>query len=60
VRLVVDLDDLDLHGLADGHHLGRMVHAPPCHVGDVQQAVDAAEITNAPYSVMFLTTPSMT
>ena len=25
-------------------HLGRMVDAPPRHVGDVQQAVDAAEI----------------
>ena len=44
VRLVVDLDDLDLDRLADGHDLGRMVHAAPRHVGDVQQAVDAAEI----------------
>ena len=44
VRLVVDLDDLDLDLLADGHDLGRMVDAAPGHVGDVQQAVDAAEI----------------
>ena len=44
VRLVVDLDDLDLDRLADGHDLGRMVHAAPRHVGDVEQAVDAAEI----------------
>ena len=44
VRLVVDLDDLDLDRLADVHDLGRMVDAAPCHVGDVQQAVDAAEI----------------
>ena len=44
VRLVVDLDDLDLDRLADVHDLGRMVHAAPRHVGDVEQAVDAAEI----------------
>ena len=44
VRLVVDLDDLHLHRLADVHDLGRVVHAPPRHVGDVQEAVDAAEI----------------
>ncbi|MET3786711.1 hypothetical protein ABIC24_004338 [Methylobacterium radiotolerans] len=44
MRLVVDLDDLDLHGLADRDHFGRVVHAAPRHVGDVQQAVDAAEV----------------
>ncbi len=44
VRLVVDLDDLDLDRLADVHDLGRVVDAAPGHVGDVQQAVDAAEI----------------
>src|SRR6266702_2033930 len=44
VRLVVDLDDLDLHGLADREHLGRVVDAAPRDVGDVQQAVDAAEV----------------
>jgi hypothetical protein len=44
VRLVVDLDDLHLDRLTDRYDLGRMVHAPPGHVGDVQQAVDAAEI----------------
>ena len=44
VGLVVDLDDLDLHLLADVEHLGRVVDAPPGDVGDVQQAVDAAEI----------------
>ena len=44
VGLVVDLDDLDLHLLADVEHLGRMIDAPPGDVGDVQQAVDAAEI----------------
>src|SRR6185437_5950838 len=44
VRLVVDLDDLDLHRLADGQHLGRVVDAPPGDVSDVQQPIDAAEI----------------
>ena len=44
VGLVVDLDDLDLHLLADIEHLGRMIDAAPGDVGDVQQAVDAAEI----------------
>ena len=42
--LVVDLDDLDLHRLADGQHLGRVVDATPGDIGDVQQTVDAAEI----------------
>src|SRR4029079_14311372 len=44
VRLVVDLDDLDLHGLAEREHLGRMVDAAPRDIRDVQQTVDAAEI----------------
>ena len=44
VRLVVDLDDLDLHLLADVEHLGRVIDAPPGDVGHVQQAVDAAEV----------------
>jgi hypothetical protein len=44
VGLVVDLDDLDLDLLADVEHLGRMIDAPPGDVGDVQEAVDAAEI----------------
>ena len=40
----VDLDDLHLHRVADREHLARMVDALPAHVGDVQQAVDAAEV----------------
>jgi hypothetical protein len=44
VRLVIDLDDLHLDGLTDGQHLGRMIDAPPGDVGDMQQAVDAAQI----------------
>ena len=42
--LGVEADDLDLDGLADIQRLGRMVDAPPGDVGDVQQAVDAAQI----------------
>src|SRR3984957_7480 len=44
VGLVVDLDDLDLHGLADGQHFGRVIDPAPGDIGDVQQAVDAAKI----------------
>src|SRR5580704_4468354 len=44
VGLVVDLDDLDLDGLADGEHLGRVIDPSPGDIGDVQQAVDAAEV----------------
>ena len=43
-RLRVDADDLHLHRLADVQDLGGMVDAAPRHVGDVQQAIDAAEI----------------
>jgi hypothetical protein len=38
------LDDLHLDRLADRQNLGRMVDAAPRDVGDVQQAVDAAQI----------------
>jgi hypothetical protein len=44
VGLVVDLDDLDLDLLADIENLGRMIDAAPGDVGDVEKAVDAAEI----------------
>src|SRR5262249_4547821 len=42
--VLVDLDDLDRDGLADGKHLRRVRYAPPGNVGDVQQSVDAAQI----------------
>src|SRR4249919_497309 len=42
--LGIDADDLHLDAVADIHDLARMGDTPPCHVGDVQQAVDAAEI----------------
>ncbi len=41
---LIDPDDLHLDRLADGQHLARMIDAPPGDVGDVQQAVDAAEV----------------
>src|SRR4029077_13580654 len=44
VGLVIDLDDLDLHRLADGENLGRVIDAPPGDIGDMQQAVDATEV----------------
>src|SRR5450631_1380238 len=44
VGLVVDLDDLDLDGLADGQDFGRVIDPAPGDICDVQQAVDAAEI----------------
>src|SRR6202047_2447222 len=44
VGLVVDLDDLDLDGLADGQDFGRVIDPAPGEIGDVQQAVDAAEV----------------
>src|SRR2546421_486848 len=44
LRLRVEADDLDLDGLADMERLGRVVDAPPGDVGDVEEAVDAAQI----------------
>ena len=44
VRFVIDLDDLDLDRLADRQDFGRMVDPAPRDVGDMQQAVDAAEV----------------
>ena len=41
---LVDADDLHLDRLADGEQFRRMVDAAPGHVGDMQQAVDAAQI----------------
>ena len=40
----VDLDDLHLDGVADGEHLRRVRDALPRHVGDVKQAIDAAQV----------------
>src|SRR5438067_2289845 len=42
--LPVDVEHLDLYLLADVDQLGRMRHAAVAHVGDVQQAVHAAQV----------------
>ena len=44
LRLAVDADDLHLHRVADVQHLARVVDALVADVGDVQQAVDPAEV----------------
>src|SRR5262249_43199805 len=44
VGLVVDLDDLDLHLLANVEHLRGVIDPAPGDVGDVQEAVAAAEV----------------
>src|SRR6266566_890824 len=48
LALPIDVEHLDLELLTDLHHLGRMRHPAVAHVGDVQQAVDAAEIDERP------------
>ena len=42
--LAVELEDAHVDLVADLDHFGGMLDALPGHVGDVQQAVDAAEI----------------
>src|SRR5258708_4033422 len=44
VGVVGDFDDLDLHRLADGQNLGRVIDPAPGDIGDMQEAVDAAEV----------------
>jgi hypothetical protein len=42
--VLVDLDDLNLDGFANGQNLFRVIHTAPGHVGDVQQAIHTAQI----------------
>jgi len=44
LRLGVDADDLHLHRIADIDDLGGVIDTPPGHVGDVQQAIDTAQV----------------
>src|SRR5438477_478138 len=44
VFLGVELEHLGGDLVADIQHFGRMLHAPPGEIGEVQQAVDAAEV----------------
>src|SRR6056297_813217 len=48
MRVLVDLDDLNLDGLADREDFRGVIDAAPGHVGDVQKAVDTAEIHEGP------------
>ena len=40
----VELEDLGSDFLTRLHHFRGVAHATPCHVGDVQQAVDTAQV----------------
>ena len=40
----IDVEDLDVDRCTDVDHLGRMPDAAPGHVGDVQQAVESAQV----------------
>src|SRR6185437_8718226 len=42
--LPIELQDAHVDLVADLHDFGRVLHALPRHVGDVQQAVDAAQV----------------
>ena len=44
VALAVELQHAHIELVADVDDFGRMTHALPRHVGDVQQAIDAAEV----------------
>ena len=42
--LAVEADNLDVDGLADLQRLARVIDTTPRNVGDMQQAIDAAEV----------------
>lgn len=44
VLLGVELQDLGGQFLTNRHHFGRVTDTAPCHVGDVQQAVDTTQV----------------
>src|SRR6478735_12689221 len=54
VGLVVDLDDLDLHLLADIEHLGRMIDAPPGDIRHVKKTVDALPLFEVLHQLLAL------
>ena len=53
----IDVENLDLDLLADLDNLGRMVDVVPRELGDVDEAVDTAEVDEAPKSTMEETVP---
>ena len=44
LAVAVDVEDLDLHGVADVDDLARVVDVRPRELGDVDEAVDAVEV----------------
>ena len=44
VLLLVKLQDLGFDFIAHSQHFGWVLHATPCQVGDVQQAIDTAQV----------------
>ena len=44
ILLLVELQYLGFNFVANRQHFGRVLHATPCQVGDVQQAVDTAQV----------------
>src|SRR5690606_1110070 len=44
IALAIELEHAHVEFVADVDHFGRMPHALPRHVGDVQQAIDATEV----------------
>ena len=44
LAVAVDVEHLDLHGVADREDLARVVDVRPRELGDVDQAVDAVEV----------------
>ena len=44
LAVAVELEDLDLDGLANFEHLGGVIDAAVAHVGDVQQSIDSAQV----------------
>ena len=41
---LVELEDLGFDFLTHLQDFGRVTHTTPCHVGDVEQAIDAAQV----------------
>ena len=40
----VDMEDHHFEFLAESDHFGRMFNPLPCHVGDVEETIDAIEV----------------
>ncbi len=40
----IEFDDFHLHLVSDAEHIGGVIHFSPAHIGEVQKAVDAAQV----------------